>query len=45
MATAKKTDARDVLDSNEGNELSAIAVKSLTNLEVEYSPLLLTIPL
>ena len=33
MATAKKTDARDVLDSNEGNELSAIAVKSLTNLE------------
>jgi serine kinase of HPr protein (carbohydrate metabolism regulator) len=33
MATAKKTDARDTLDSNEGNELSAIAVKSLTNLE------------
>mgnify|MGYP001588705547 CR=1 FL=1 len=31
--TEKKTDARDVLDSNEGNELSAIAVKSLTNLE------------
>ena len=29
----KKTDARDVLDSNEGSELSAIAVKSLTNLE------------
>ena len=33
MATEKKTDARDTLDSNEGNELSAIAVKSLTNLE------------
>ena len=33
MATTKKTDARDVLDSNEGTELSAIAVKSLTNLE------------
>ena len=33
MATAKKTDARDALDSNEGTELSAIAVKSLTNLE------------
>jgi len=33
MATAKKTDAQDVLDSNEGTELSAIAVKSLTNLE------------
>ena len=27
--TEKKTDARDTLDSNEGNELSAIAVKSL----------------
>ena len=43
MATTKKTaekkpaekkiDARDALDSNEGSELSAIAVKSLTNLE------------
>ena len=33
MATEKKTDARDTLDSNEGTELSAIAVKSLTNLE------------
>ncbi len=43
MATIKKTaenqpakkevDARDALDSNEGNELTAIAVKSLTNLE------------
>ena len=42
MATTKKTtektvekkvDARDTLDSNEGNELTAIAVKSLTNLE------------
>ncbi len=33
MATAKKKDARDTLDSNEGTELSAIAVKSLTNLE------------
>ena len=33
MATAKKTDARDALDSNSGNELTAIAVKSLTNLE------------
>ena len=32
MAT-KKTDARDALDSNEGSELSAIAVKSLTKLE------------
>mgnify|MGYP001423657575 CR=1 FL=1 len=32
MAT-KKTDARDALDSNEGSELTAIAVKSLTNLE------------
>ena len=32
-STEKKTDARDTLDSNEGNELSAIAVKSLTNLE------------
>ena len=31
--TEKKTYARDTLDSNEGNELSAIAVKSLTNLE------------
>ena len=31
--TEKKTDARDTLDSNEGNELTAIAVKSLTNLE------------
>ena len=32
--TEKKTDARDALDSsNEGNELTAIAVKSLTNLE------------
>ena len=29
----KKTDTRDALDSNEGNELTAIAVKSLTNLE------------
>ena len=43
MATTKKTaekkpaenivDARDVLDSGTGNELTAIAVKSLTNLE------------
>jgi hypothetical protein len=37
MATKKKeTDARDALDAgttNEGSELSAIAVKSLTNLE------------
>jgi len=33
MATEKKADARDTLDSNTGNELSAIAVKSLTNLE------------
>ena len=38
MATTKKTvekkvDARDVLDSNESTELTAIAVKSLTNLE------------
>jgi hypothetical protein len=38
MATTKKTetDARDALDAgttNEGSELSAIAVKSLTNLE------------
>ena len=32
MAT-KKTDARDALDSNEGSELTAIAVKSLTNIE------------
>ena len=32
-STEKKTDARDTLDSNTGNELSAIAVKSLTNLE------------
>ena len=31
--TEKKVDARDALDSNEGNELSAIAVKSLTNIE------------
>ena len=31
--TEKKIDARDALDSNEGNELTAIAVKSLTNLE------------
>ena len=31
--TEKKTDARDQLDSDTGNELSAIAVKSLTNLE------------
>ena len=32
--TEKKTDARDALDSsNDGNELTAIAVKSLTNLE------------
>ena len=30
---ATKTDARDALDSNEGSELTAIAVKSLTNLE------------
>jgi len=29
----KKKDARDALDSNEGSELSAIAVKSLTNVE------------
>ena len=29
----KKVDARDALDSNEGTELSAIAVKSLTNIE------------
>ena len=29
----KKVDARDALDSNEGNELTAIAVKSLTNIE------------
>ena len=43
MATAKKTaekkpverktDARDQLDSDTGSELSAIAVKSLTNVE------------
>ena len=38
MATTKKTaekeiDARDILDSGTGNELTAIAVKSLTNLE------------
>jgi len=38
MATTKKTakkevDARDVLDSGTGNELTAIAVKSLTNIE------------
>ena len=42
MATTKKTtektvekkvDARDALDSNESSELTAIAVKSLTNLE------------
>ena len=33
MATTKKTDARDTLDSDTGSELSAIAVKSLTNLE------------
>ncbi len=37
MATTKKetkkTDARDALGSNEGSELTAIAVKSLTNLE------------
>ena len=33
MATEKKTDARDALDSGTNNELSAIAVKSLTNLE------------
>ena len=32
MAT-KKTDARDALDSNESGELTAIAVKSLTNVE------------
>ena len=31
--TEKKTDARDTLDSDTGSELSAIAVKSLTNLE------------
>ena len=31
--TEKKTDARDALDSNEGSELTAIAVKSLANLE------------
>jgi hypothetical protein len=30
---ATKTDARNALDSNEGSELTAIAVKSLTNLE------------
>ena len=29
----KKVDARDTLDSTEGNELTAIAVKSLSNLE------------
>ena len=29
----KKVDARDVLDSGTGNELTAIAVKSLTNIE------------
>ena len=29
----KKKDARDALDSGEGTELTAIAVKSLTNLE------------
>ena len=29
----KKTDARDQLDSGTGSELSAIAVKSLTNIE------------
>ena len=29
----KKTDARDQLDSDTGSELTAIAVKSLTNLE------------
>ena len=29
----KKKDARDALDSGEGTELSAIAVKSLTNIE------------
>ena len=33
MATEKKTDARDVLDSTEGGELTTIAVKSLANLE------------
>ena len=33
MATKKEADARDVLDSGTGNELSAITVKSLTNLE------------
>ena len=38
MATTKKTvekkvDARDAIDFNESTELSAIAVKSLTNLE------------
>ena len=37
MATTKKektTDARDLLDSNDtNNELTAIAVKSLTNME------------
>ena len=33
MATKKETDARDALDSNGGSELSAIAVKSLTNVE------------
>jgi hypothetical protein len=30
---ATKTDARNALDSNEGSELTAIAVKSLTNVE------------
>ena len=30
---ATKTDARNALDSNEGSELTAIAVKSLPNLE------------
>ena len=30
---ATKKDARDVIDSGTGNELSAITVKSLTNLE------------
>ena len=33
MPTKKEADARDVLDSGTGNELSAITVKSLTNLE------------
>jgi|TARA_R110000765_G_C18709966_1_gene582899 hypothetical protein len=30
---ATKTDARDTLDSSEGSELTAIGIKSLTNIE------------